>query len=387
MGRVKSATEGDLVIGKVISAGLALLSALSIVSLSVPAAEASAGPTCQALFESKTPAAAAPVDENRFAFKPRITIDPKTGQRRVERFVPTREGREVFVDFLEPEPGKTVIVLDNGLTYRTAIWDAFVEHLKGEGLGILRFDPQGMGKTMERYGALQKPVTIAEQVEDQKALLDNLGIDKIHQLGLSYGGGMSYMFTAMYPNRVLSLIPISAYTGPLEGQVRQIQTEIAMTRTFNPFVKATDAELYSFFLKQIVYATYPLSEPIVLEHPYKLQSVFYLADGATSFNAEDFVGALPDGILFQIDARRDQYIALSVPTKFWSKVPTRARASRIIVDRAEHKVVEQMPELMALIVKKIIYRRDPRLLEGRTWDASNFSDTLRNGSDRIDLKK
>lgn len=313
----------------------------------------------------------------------KVSIDPQTKQERHEGFAAIRDGRELYVDFLAPAPGKPIIVLANGLTYRTGIWDTFVKNLKGNGLGILRWDPVGMGRTMEKHGPPKGPVTITDQVRDLKSLLESLGIDqKIHMLGLSYGGGLAIEFTATYPQKVETLIAMAAYTAPLESQVNQIMTQIAATRFFFPLNPATDAQLYSFFLKQIVYTTYPLTESIVLEHPYKLESVFRMAEGATSFNALNFVHQLPKGVLHQIDAGKDQYIPLKVPDAFWAAVPEAARASRMILYPAEHKIPEAWPHFSAEWVKLII-AKDPRIQDGKTWEGSGFTDRATDGRTKI----
>ncbi len=38
----------------------------------------------------------------------------------------------------------------------------------------------------------------------------------------------------------------------------------------------SDDDLYDLFLHQIVYATYPQAEPIVLENPFKLEATYRL---------------------------------------------------------------------------------------------------------------
>lgn len=220
----------------------------------------------------------------------RLSVDSATRQERQEGFVKVRGGRDLYVDFLKPAPGKPIIVLSNGLTYRTAIWDSFVKQLKGHGIGILRYDPVGMGETMKRYGPPQEGVQLSEQARDLNSLLISLDIkNPIHLVGLSYGGAVSTVFAAMYPNRIASLILMAPFTAALESQDKQIRTQIALNRAMFPFNPATNDELYDYFLRQIVFTTYGLSEPIVYEHPYKLESVFRMVQGGRKFVAEDYV--------------------------------------------------------------------------------------------------
>jgi pimeloyl-ACP methyl ester carboxylesterase len=204
-------------------------------------------------------------------------------------------------------------------------------------------------------------------VADLNKLLKALGItQKVHLLGLSYGGGMAIEFAGTYPNKVATIMAESAFTAPLKGQVDQINAAIAMTRLTFPFNPSSDAQLYSFFLRSIVYTTYPLSEPIVLEHPYKLESVYRLAEGTKNFRGTDWIANFPKGSYHQIDAAKDQYITPDVPQGFWDAMPLATRASRMILDHSEHKIPEAMPHISAEWVKLII-KRDPRLQNGETW--------------------
>lgn len=325
---------------------------------------------CAAVLSQAGSATAAPVCENLFrAADSRTTIAP---QKRLQAMVPIREKRELYVDFLKPAPGKPIIVLVNGLTYRTGFWDAFVQHLKGDGLGILRYDPRGMGKTMEKEGPLRGRVTISEQVNDLNSLLDSLGIrDEVHLLGLSYGGAVVTEFAARYPNRVATVMPTAAYTEPLRQQADLIRLQISYTRILQPWNPATDRELYSFFLRQTVYLTYPLSEPVVLEHPYKLESIFQLADGATEYSVRPFLARLPKGKVFQIDAAKDEYIPTRVHDEIWDLTPPSARGARLLIDGSKHKIPEVMPITLAAWVKLVI-AKDPRIQNGEVWTGGIF---------------
>lgn len=337
---------------------------------------------CGDLFKPSTETAKSRTDE----LTVKLTIDLATKQTRVEGFVEIRAGRELYVDYIKPAPGKPTIVLVNGLTYRTAIWDAFVKNLQGDGLGILRFDPIGMGETMKKYGFPTEPVPLVEQVKDMNSLLRSLGINEpVNVLGLSYGGGMAIMFGAMYPHKVANLILEAPLTGPLPSLDSQIRTQIAWTRSMYPMNPATDAQLYSFFLKNIVYSTYPMSEPIVLEHPYKLESVFRMTEGTIDFRASDFVSRLPKGKVHLMAGEKDQYIPAPILEAFWNSIPKKARASRIVIQGSEHKIPESMPHFSAEWVKLII-AGDKRLQNGETWEGGVWMGGAKSDTTTIDIK-
>jgi pimeloyl-ACP methyl ester carboxylesterase len=351
---------------------------LSLYGLTAPTAEAGSAEKAKSLQSL----AAFEID-----FSPRVSQDFQTKQERLQAFVKIRGQRELFVDYLKPEPGRPVVVLLNGLTYRTGIWDSFVKELKGDGIGILRYDPMGHGKTMAKYGKPDEAIDGDEQVRDLNSLLSALKIARpVHLVGLSYGGAIGTKFAIEYPDKVESLILMAPFTKPLESQDQQIRLHIAQTRTLYPLNPATDDELYDFFLKQIVYATYPLVEPIVLEHPWKLEATFRLVQGVRKFKAEDVVDLLPDASVHLIVAEWDQYIAPKILEDLWQQIPRRARQSRLILNHSEHKIPEAMPGFSAKWVRLIV-EGDKRLKYGRTWKGGTFLGYAASGSDRISVGK
>lgn len=316
-------------------------------------------------------------------FQPIVSKDTLTKQERLQAFVKIRGQRELFVDYLKPSAGKPVVVLLNGLTYRTGVWDSFVKELKGEGLGILRYDPMGHGKTMAKAGRPSESIEADEQVKDLNSLLSTLGIRKpVHLVGLSYGGAIGTMFTLAHPAKVASLILMAPFTKPLDSQDQQIRLHIAQTRAMYPLNPASDDELYDFFLKQIVYATYPMVEPIVLEHPWKLESTFRLVQGVRKFKAEDVVDQLPEASVHLMVAEWDQYIAPKILEDLWKQIPKRARQSRLIINHSEHKIPEAMPSFSAKWVRLIV-EGDERLKDGRTWEGGSFLGYAASGTERI----
>ncbi len=345
-----------------------------------------------AVFGSSSPAMAenndkARVDDRLAAyetdFKPVVSKDATTKQERLQAFVKIRGQRELFVDYLKPAAGKPVVVLLNGLTYRTGVWDSFVKELKGDGLGILRYDPMGHGKTLAKSGLPNEAIESDEQVKDLNSLLSVLGIRKaVHLVGLSYGGAIGTQFTIAYPNKVANLILMAPFTKPLDSQDQQIRLHIAQTRAMYPLNPASDDELYDFFLKQIVYATYPMVEPIVLEHPWKLEATFRLVQGVRKFKAENVVDHLPDASVHLMVADWDQYIAPKILEDLWKQIPKRARQSRLIINHSEHKIPEAMPSFSAKWVRLIV-EGDERLRDGRTWEGGTFLGYAASGTERI----
>lgn len=94
-----------------------------------------------------------------------------------------------------------VIMLSNSLMSNHTMWDPQMAVLT-ESFRVLRYDTRGHGDT----DAPQGPYTIKLLAEDAVALLDALGIDKVHFAGLSMGGMIAQYMGANFSQRVHSLL-------------------------------------------------------------------------------------------------------------------------------------------------------------------------------------
>lgn len=263
--------------------------------------------------------------------------------------------KELYVDYNAPEVGRPTVILLNGLTYSTVQWDAMVEHLKATGLGVLRYDMDGMGQTLLKYKMPDSPYPYQEQVSDLDDLLKTLKMKAPYNLvGLSYGGGIGAMYTAIYPRKVKNAILMAPYTEALAQQDNWIKLQVALTRLQFPFNPYSDDAIYDYFLKQVCYTTYPFAEPIVLENPYKLEAVFRMTQGIRKLKVADYVSKFPKNSVTLVMAENDQYIPEEVLENFWKIVPASAKAGKILVQNSEHKIPEAQPAKAAQIVDQIV---------------------------------
>lgn len=298
-------------------------------------------------------------------------------------FVKVNEQRELFVDYVPAEKNQPTVILVNGLTYSTLQWNNFVTPLLERGVGVLRYDPFGQGQTLLKYAPILKTIPYQDQVSDLKTLLEKLQIKGPYNfVGLSYGGGIIAGFAGEYPHLVKNLIMMAPFTRPLDGQDSWIKSQIWATRQIFPYNKLPDDELYDYFLHQIIYATYPQAEPIVLENPFKLESTFRLVQGIRKFRPVDHTVAIPAKSLHLVIARQDQYINTSVLDEYWDAVPAASRASRLYVNGSEHKMVEAVPYFSAAWVYGIIQGR-AELFQGQDFEGYPFRGEVRQGEKTI----
>jgi 3-oxoadipate enol-lactonase len=93
-----------------------------------------------------------------------------------------------------------VIVFSNSLCTDLSMWDDQVA-LFSNRYRVIRYDARGHGES----GSTPPPYTLSMLTEDVRSLLDALGIEQVHFVGLSLGGMVGQLFAVRYPNRLLSL--------------------------------------------------------------------------------------------------------------------------------------------------------------------------------------
>lgn len=108
-------------------------------------------------------------------------------------------GVDIAYRFDGPAQGR-VVLLSNSLMSTYDMWDWTVPAL-ADRYRVLRYDTRGHG----RSGTTPGPYTIEMLGDDAAGLLDALGIDAAHVVGLSMGGMIGQQLGARYPQKVLSL--------------------------------------------------------------------------------------------------------------------------------------------------------------------------------------
>jgi 3-oxoadipate enol-lactonase len=143
-----------------------------------------------------------------------------------------------------------VVVLAGSLGSTSAMWDANLAELETH-FRVVRFDTRGHGESPVQEG----PYDIDDLVDDVVALLDDLGVERAHFVGLSLGGMTGLRLAAREPDRVDRLVvlctgarlrPASmwherAATVRSEGTAAVAESVVA--RWFTPDLLAADPEL------------------------------------------------------------------------------------------------------------------------------------------------
>ena len=108
-------------------------------------------------------------------------------------------GVELVCRFDGPENGH-VVMMSNSLMSDHTMWDVTVPAL-ADRYKVLRYDTRGHG----RSGTTPGPYSIEMLADDAIGLIDQLGIRRVHFVGLSMGGMIAQQIGARYADRVYSL--------------------------------------------------------------------------------------------------------------------------------------------------------------------------------------
>ena len=108
-------------------------------------------------------------------------------------------GAEIAYRFDGPAQGR-VVLMSNSLMSNYDMWDWTLPAL-ADRYRVLRYDTRGHGRSSTPPG----PYSIAMLADDAAGLLDALGIEAVHFVGLSMGGMIGQQLGARFPRRVLSL--------------------------------------------------------------------------------------------------------------------------------------------------------------------------------------
>jgi 3-oxoadipate enol-lactonase len=92
---------------------------------------------------------------------------------------------------------------------------AFRKHYK-----VIIFDNRGIGKSDRSPG----PYTIRTMADDTVGLMDHLGIEKAHVLGMSLGGIVAQELAISHPKRVSKLILVCTHSG--DGEATDVHPEL-----------------------------------------------------------------------------------------------------------------------------------------------------------------
>jgi 3-oxoadipate enol-lactonase len=111
------------------------------------------------------------------------------------------------------------VIFGNGIFSNTLGWAYQLPRFSKE-YQLILYDMRGQGQSEKPPG----PYSFDIHAEDQKCLLEHLGISKVHHVGISYGAELGLVFALKYPDMLRSLVACSAvsFVGPLLRNMCQL---------------------------------------------------------------------------------------------------------------------------------------------------------------------
>lgn len=128
------------------------------------------------------------------------------------------------------------VVMSHSLACSLAMWDPQVEALAKD-YRVLRFDTRGHGQSDAPAGAY----TLEQLTDDVHGLLQALGVEQPHFVGLSMGGMIGMTYALKYPGRLRSLVlcDTSSRLGPEVQPVWDERIKTATQKGMEPLVEPT----------------------------------------------------------------------------------------------------------------------------------------------------
>jgi 3-oxoadipate enol-lactonase len=157
--------------------------------------------------------------------------------------------------------GQPVVVLSHSLAASGNMWEPQIKAL-GEHFQVLRYDTRGHGRTEVTPG----PYRLSQLGDDAVALLDALGIEQVHWVGLSLGGMIGQTVALDHPGRFHRLVlcdtaaVVPAEMQPVwEERIASVknrgmsaQVEATMERWFSPGFAAAGSPFFSLIKKEFL---------------------------------------------------------------------------------------------------------------------------------------
>jgi 3-oxoadipate enol-lactonase len=116
----------------------------------------------------------------------------------------------IEINYCDEGAGPETILLVNGLADDLQTWSYQVPAFLDAGYRVVRFDNRGIGDSSKPAGPYSTKLFAA----DTKALVEHLGLEPFHLLGISMGGMIVQEYALAYPQDLRSVTMACTYGAP-----------------------------------------------------------------------------------------------------------------------------------------------------------------------------
>jgi pimeloyl-ACP methyl ester carboxylesterase len=121
------------------------------------------------------------------------------------------------------------VVFVHAATGSSRVWEHQLPAFTAAGYRVVAYDRRGFGRTVIDPAGVQ-PGTGAD---DLLALVDHLGIDRLHLIGTAAGGGIALDFALSFPQRLRSLVVANAVGGVQDADYLELAQRIRPAPQFD----------------------------------------------------------------------------------------------------------------------------------------------------------
>jgi pimeloyl-ACP methyl ester carboxylesterase len=118
--------------------------------------------------------------------------------------------------------GGVPVVFVHAATGSSRVWEHQIPTFTAAGYRVVAYDRRGFGRSVIDPAGVQ-PGTGAD---DLLALVDHLGIDRLHLIGTAAGGGIALDFALSFPQRLRSLVIANAVGGVQDADYLELGQRI-----------------------------------------------------------------------------------------------------------------------------------------------------------------
>jgi len=251
----------------------------------------------------------------------------------------------------QTKDGPWVIFL-NGIMSALESWTGQAPIAARLGFNVLQFEYRGQWRSEVTPG----PYAMQTHVDDLHALLNELGIDKAHFVGTSYGGMTAMKFACQYPEIVQSmlLITTTALIRPLPQRILATWRRLAEQNDIENLLLTALPDLYS---EECLHSRPNLAGDRLASFRQLLGELPDFCTGQAILNAAQFPdlgdGSLLDAIAsvrcptLVLAAAEDRLYPPSDSAAITRRIPG---AEMLVVHGAGHALVAERPQIVNTIL-------------------------------------
>ncbi len=263
------------------------------------------------------------------------------------------QDKSVFYLFDDKQHAKTLVIL-NGIMMSHKSWEVFLPAFLAD-MNVLRLDflDQGLSDKM------QSGYTQAIQVDLLKGLLDALSLEKVHLMGISYGGSVALQFAAKHQDRLESLLlfNVAAYTTPWLRDIGRGWNRVAATRDGEMYYHITIPYIYSpqFYQKRQDWMEQRKAKLVPLfSDPAFLDAMIRLTNSAETHDVRQALPTITTKTLI-VASEQDYLTPLHEQKAIAETMPN---ADLVVFPSCGHASMYEKPRLFVTTVKGFVLEND-----------------------------